>query len=168
MLSGAGGANCQLCTATFGELKDLELVRCGFPINRTILSAKELFNSVDVDEFLSLPTQHRFGLTHEPISSIDIFPASPLHSYTCIFRWFMLVIYHLQSGADKWSPTSKKIQDSMKFTRNFLEEKTGMRIDQPSSDGETTSTGNIARQCFSDKHEFISWITSLIPLDYKE
>ena len=28
-LSGAGGANCQLCTATFSDLKDLELVKSG-------------------------------------------------------------------------------------------------------------------------------------------
>ena len=33
--------------------------------------------------------------------------------------------------------TSKKIQDSMNFTRNVLEEKTVIHIDQPSSDGRT-------------------------------
>ena len=32
----------------------------------------------------------------------------------------------------------------------------------------TTSTGNIARQCFLDKHEFISWITYFIPGDYRD
>ena len=167
ILSGAGGANCQLCTATSTELRDIDLVRCGFPINRTISSAKEIFSSVDSIEFLSLPSQSRFGITHEPISDIDILPASPLHSYTCIFRWFMLVIYHLQSGTRKWSPTSKKIQDSMKFTRTFLEEKTGFRIDQPSKDGGTTSTGNIARQCFLNCHDFIFWVNSLIPTEMR-
>ena len=49
ILGGAGVAICQLCTASFLELMDLELVRCGFSINRTILRAEELFNSVDVD-----------------------------------------------------------------------------------------------------------------------
>ena len=43
ILSGAGGASCQLCTANKQELKDLELVRAGFPINRHIADAKELF-----------------------------------------------------------------------------------------------------------------------------
>ena len=33
ILSGAGRASCQLCTATFIELKDRELVIQGFPIN---------------------------------------------------------------------------------------------------------------------------------------
>ena len=32
----------------------------------------------------------------------------------------------------------------MKFRRELLQEKTGMKIDQPSSEGGTTSTGNIA------------------------
>lgn len=44
ILSGAGGANCQLCTANLAELKDIELVRSGYPINRTISSAKEIFS----------------------------------------------------------------------------------------------------------------------------
>ena len=36
ILSGAGGASCQLCTATHDQLKDRELVIQGFPINRHI------------------------------------------------------------------------------------------------------------------------------------
>ena len=49
ILGGAGVAICQLCTASFLELMVLELVRCGFSINRTILRAEELFNSEAVD-----------------------------------------------------------------------------------------------------------------------
>ncbi|KAI6659805.1 hypothetical protein LOD99_10630 [Oopsacas minuta] len=41
ILSGVGFASCQLCTASFAEFKDLELVRSGFSINRTITSAKK-------------------------------------------------------------------------------------------------------------------------------
>ena len=67
ILSGAGGAKCQLCTATFKDLHDVELVRSGFPINRTVSAAREIFCSVNNDEFLSLPSQERFGLTHEPL-----------------------------------------------------------------------------------------------------
>ena len=172
ILTGAGGAKCQLCTATFNQIHDLEFVKSGFPINRTISAAKEIFSQVDRDEFLSLPSQERFGLTHEPVSDIDVISASPLHSYTCVyrsyFRWFMILVYHLHSGSTKWSPTSLKVQASLKFVRSFLQEKTGLKIDQPSSDGGTTSTGNIARQCFSNKNNFIDWITSLVPLEYHD
>ncbi|KAI6650613.1 hypothetical protein LOD99_7663 [Oopsacas minuta] len=55
ILSGAGVASCQLCTASFAELTDLELVRSGFPINRTITSAKEIFSIVDTENYLLLP-----------------------------------------------------------------------------------------------------------------
>ena len=36
ILSGAGGKCCQLCTATFNQLKDRDLIIQGFPINRHI------------------------------------------------------------------------------------------------------------------------------------
>ena len=168
ILSGAGGASCQLCTATHGELKDLELIRSGYPINRTISSALDIFNAVDPEEFLSLPSKDRFGLTHQPLSDKDIVSASPLHTYTCVFRWFMLLVYHLQSGCLHWKPTSKQIETSMKFTRTFLQEKTGLKIDQPTSDGGTTSTGNIARQCFLNKNDFINWVATLIPSEFRD
>ncbi|KAI6655397.1 hypothetical protein LOD99_2232 [Oopsacas minuta] len=164
-LSGASGASCQLCTASFAELTDLELVRSGFPINRTITSAKEIFSIVNTENYLLLPSKDRCGLTHEPISEIDIIPASPLHAYTCVFRWFMLLIYHMRSGTFKWLPTSRVIKDSMKFTREFLWEKTGLRIDQLSSDGGTISTENMARQRFLNKNYFIYWVSTLISED---
>ena len=95
ILSGAGGAHCQLCTANLDEIKDLEIVRGGFPINRNISDAIDLFNFVDKDEFLALPSIERLGITHEPVSDKNIMSASPLHSYTSVFRWFMLLVYHL-------------------------------------------------------------------------
>lgn len=40
-----------------------------------------------------------------------------------------------------------------------------MKIDQPSDDGCTTSTEDIARLSFLDKNHFLLWIKSLIPLE---
>ena len=54
ILSGAGGAHCQLCTASFKDLKDIEMVRAGFPINRHISDAKELFGYFDRTSTLAL------------------------------------------------------------------------------------------------------------------
>ena len=99
ILSGAGGASCQLCTATHNALKDSELIIQGFPINRHITDAIQLFGEIeDNDSFFSLPSNQRYNLTYEPISIINILPASPLHSYTCIFRWFTLLVYRLNCG----------------------------------------------------------------------
>ena len=87
ILSGAGGASCLMCTATHKDLKDRELVTDGFPINRTITDAAQIFLEIDdTDSFFALPSNDRFNLTHKPISTINITTASPLHSYTCIFR----------------------------------------------------------------------------------
>ena len=73
-LSGAGGGSSQVSTAT-SEVRDLNLGRCDFPINRAISSAQEIFDSTNSCLF-----------TLEPISDIDILPASALQSYTCIYR----------------------------------------------------------------------------------
>ena len=40
-------------------------------------------------------------------------------------------------------------------------------IDQPSSDGGTSSTGNIARQCFLNKNEINYHASSLIPAEFR-
>ena len=65
LLSGAGGATCQLCTVTHSELKELELIRSGFPINRYIQAAIAIFNDVDLEEYLKLDSNSRFvKLTH--------------------------------------------------------------------------------------------------------
>ena len=77
-LSGASGASCQLCTANHTQLKELNLIRDGFPINRFIHDAKNLFNDVsNHEEFLNLDSKSRYGLTHPPISEKDILAVSP-------------------------------------------------------------------------------------------
>ena len=38
-----------------------------------------------------------------PVSNFNILPASPLHSYKCIFRWFNLLVYHLKDGQLEWT-----------------------------------------------------------------
>ncbi|KAI6661757.1 hypothetical protein LOD99_9891 [Oopsacas minuta] len=68
IVSGTGGASCQLCTATQKELKDRDLILQGYPINRNISDAIQLFGELeDIDAFFSLPTNQRFNLTHQPL-----------------------------------------------------------------------------------------------------
>ena len=87
ILRGAGGASCQLCT-TFAQIHDIDFVKDGFAINRKIQDARRLFEEVDEDDFLSLPTNKRFNLTHKPISEKDIISASPLHAHLRTFSCF--------------------------------------------------------------------------------
>ena len=168
LLSGAGGASCQLCTATHKDLKDRELITQGFPINRKISDAIDMFGEMeDIESFFTLPSNERFNLTHQPISTIDINSASPLHSYTCVFRWYNLVIYHLSSKTTEWSPTSARIKSSMRFVRAIIQEQTGLKVDQPDSRGGTSSTGNVARKAFSDKCKYLECVLSLVDVQHR-
>ncbi|KAI6646992.1 hypothetical protein LOD99_8991 [Oopsacas minuta] len=89
ILSGAGGASCQMCTATHKDLKDRNLVLEGFSINRNITDAIELLSHIDdIESFFALSTNEHFNLSNQPISEIKVYPTFPLHSYTVVFRWF--------------------------------------------------------------------------------
>ena len=163
ILSGAGGASYQMCTATHKDLTDRDLELDGFPINRTITDAIQLFGELeDIESYLALPSNERFNLTHQPICKVNILAASPLHSYICIFRWFNLLVYHLHVGKLKWSPTTQVIKNSMKIAQKIVQENTGVKIDPPDSSGGTTSTGNVARRAFSNESNFIQCVLSTV------
>ena len=156
------------CAQPHKDLKDKVLVVDGFPINTTITDARQLFSDIeDTDSFFALPNTERFGLTDIPISTIDINPASPLHSYTCIFRWFNLLVFHFHIEKLSWSPTSPAIKHSMKFIQTLIQEKTGLKVDQPDSSGGTTSIGNVARRAFSDETSFLQLILSTIAIPHR-
>ena len=51
ILDGAGGAPSHLCTCTRNQLKDIDLIKQGIPINRSINSEIEIFAEVDEEDF---------------------------------------------------------------------------------------------------------------------
>ena len=94
ILSGTGVAHCQLCTANLKELKDLEIVKPGFPINQHILGGIELITFVDKDEYLSLHSSQRLGITHEQVLD-KIFYRLHLYTVTHVYLdGIMLLMYH--------------------------------------------------------------------------
>ena len=172
ILSGAGGASCQFCTATFKQIHEVDIVKDGFPINRFISDAKILFEEVDEEKFLSLNTNERFQLTHVPISDKDIVPSSPLHAYLRCFGWFMNLIGHLNAGVSKWSPTSFKVQSAKSFICGLVRDKLSIMIDFANSQGGTSTSGNVTRRCFlrtdDNEKDFLYWVLSTIPAESKE
>ena len=85
ILSDAGGGCCQLCTATFNQIKDCNLITQVFQINRHISDALRPFGDLDHREsFLKLPSNERFNTAYEPLSTRNILTTSLLHSHTCI------------------------------------------------------------------------------------
>ncbi|KAI6646959.1 hypothetical protein LOD99_9057 [Oopsacas minuta] len=102
--------------------KSLEWAHSGFPINTLTSDARKLFEKVDGKDYLKLPSKQLVGITHQPISNIDIIAASPLHAYLCVFRWLLLLIYHLDAGHKVWAPSNSKVNSSMKPVRTILQE----------------------------------------------
>ena len=105
----------------------------------------------------------RFNITHQPISTIDILPATPLYG----FSWSMNLTFHINARVTKWSPSSPIIEESKFFVRNFIQEKTGIRIDFQNSQDGTSSIGKVARQCFfkncEEPNDYLRWILTLLP-----
>ena len=106
-LSGAGGVSCQLRTASHKQLKELDLISDGFPINRVIHNAIGIFNDINIEKNLKLDSSSRFGLIHQPISENDILAASPLLTYLRVFSWLILLIHHLDDGVKECSLCEK-------------------------------------------------------------
>ena len=55
----------------------------------------------------------------------------------------------------------------MKFLQTLIQEKTGLKVDQPDSSGGTTSTGNVARKAFSDETSFLECVLSTIAVSHR-
>ena len=68
------------------------------------------------------------------------------------FSWFLTLICHLQSGeSEMWSTTSRKVLVVKRFITDLIAEKLIIRIDQHSSQGGTSTSGNVVRRCFIRK-----------------
>ena len=171
LLSGTGGAWCQLCTADFQQCHDVDFVREGYPINRKIEDAKALFEVVDSKEFLALSSFERLGITNEPTSTENILSASPLHAYLRVFAWFKTLVCHLKCGkTSKWQPSAVEVTEANKCICSLIEDKISITIDKPTSQGGTTTTGNVVRRCMvrddDSKKDFLYWILTVLPCEH--
>ena len=100
------------------------------------------------------PTNDRIGLTQKPLlSSTNVDYLANLHALMRIFEWALKTVYHRRGGIQTWEEhdEDRKILKMMKkeVTR-ILEEKTGIKVDQPDSTGAggNSNTGNTVRRIF--------------------
>ena len=68
------------------------------------------------------------------------------------------------------APSSTTVSESKKLVVSQIKDKLNILIDVPSTQGDTSTTGNVARICLkrlddSDK-DFLYWILTIIPLEY--
>ena len=76
LLSGAGGASYQLCTTTRAQIKDRDFVLQGYPINRLVSEAIQLFGDIEDSEsfFYFLQMSDITSLTNQCLQSISYQP----------------------------------------------------------------------------------------------
>ena len=82
----------------------------------------------------------------------------------------MNLAYHLHGGEREWSPN---VTNSQAFVRDYLRDKTEMKIDYPESHGGTSTTGNVVRECFSSKpsqeKDFpLKCVLTLLPVETRD
>ena len=54
------------------------------------------------------------------------------------------------------------------FVRTLVQEKTGLKIDQPDPRGGTTSTGSVARRAFSNESKFLDCVLSVVETNSRD
>ena len=150
------------------QCHDIDFVREGYSINRNIEDAKSLFESVNSQEFLAFPSCERLGITDKPTSNENIISASPLHAYLRDFAWFKALLCHLQTGkTNKWQPSDHDVIEANKCIRSLIEEKPSIAIGKPTSQGGTSTTGNVVGRCMlrddDSKKDFLYWILTILP-----
>ena len=156
LLTGRGGAYCIVsnCTRENGNIAQKYLD--GFPLEG--VSLKELwdmFFSIEKDGKISekIPT-NGIGLTQKPLlSSTNVDYLANLHALMRIFEWALKTVYHRRGGIHTWEEhdEDRKILKIMKKeVTQILEEKTGIKVDQPDSTGAggNSNTGNTVRRIF--------------------
>lgn len=76
--------------------------------------------------------------------------------------WYLLIIcIQFLVNVYQHQPKSRNFWE-------FIQEKTELKIDQPLSDVGTTSTDKIDRLWFSNKHDIMNWITTLVPSEFHD
>ncbi|KAI6652976.1 hypothetical protein LOD99_4053 [Oopsacas minuta] len=138
-MTGKRGAPCIACKATRSDINSITKVVCGLPLNCSIKDIKETIRQITSDgkELMSYDTKQWYGITHEPASGIDVFPAAPLHSYLTILDWFLNLIYRVAAGRSK-SPKDQMVRDCRGLVCKRIHELTNLLFEKPRGSGNTS------------------------------
>ena len=123
------------------------------------MSTWQLFDDLaDEDGKINIDTkEERYDLTREPIVTAEILKQFPItHAWINLLNFIML-IYRTNSGLSgpnckMGSHLTKKQKEDFKKAKNEFSEKAkkilDLKLDQPTSHGGSTNTGNAARRFF--------------------
>ena len=102
LLMGSGGAYCDVCTHSKEDCLDVELIKAGIPINRTVQSCNEVFERLQDDDGCIFRQKgdysERQGQTSKPILKEEILSVQVLHSLLRCFDHFMKIVTYVKAG----------------------------------------------------------------------
>ena len=170
--SGQRGSYCTCCTASEKDAKNIERIGQGFPIDKSIEFLKDLFDllteededgiSTNASDILkAIKSKDRYGMTHEPMTTLDIVKYFPItHSYIRSLSFFENLIYRInancrQMGRGKPLGSKKQdISDAKDKFRKDAKEKLSMKLDcpDPVGAGGNTDTAESGRRFFHEKN----------------
>ena len=169
--TGLVGAYCTCCTVTEKDAKDVERIKQGFVIDRSINELNELYMILtdNNEEDMPVPTQKgdepiRKGLNQRPLtSSLNLTDNIPItHAYMRFLGYFEQLSYRINAGVRVMGRGSRytdgqkaRLQDAkVRFRQEARDGPLHMRLDVPDSSGHggTSDTGEMSRTFFSQKN----------------
>ena len=150
-VTGLGGAWCMLCMFTRLEAsgqcpeEGLEKVGAGFPINRSLQQAQDIYDEMNIDGNMTGKSELRFGVTQQPLLTDHdqmVMMVSPLHALLRTFDFIIKLISLLRAGITVWSENKNQLGRSFQFYKqakdeviSVVKEKTHITIEVPDSTG---------------------------------
>ncbi|CAF1171235.1 unnamed protein product [Didymodactylos carnosus] len=176
--SGLGGADCLMCFTRQSDWKNKEKIEDGsaFQITRTAEKTLKLYDEMVADSGEIKKTKNdygtRAGLTTEPISSSDHHYITLTHQYINGTTWFLNIFYRVKANLLTWAIRGERNQEKLRKAKDsiltFIQEKTGLKLDQvDSSAGHTgtSTTGQQGRRFFS--HELREKVIGSLPTKHQ-
>ena len=174
-VSGLGGAYCLVGTCSKEDGHNLDMIKSGFEMNRTMEKVHEIFQKLYDAEIGSIKKspkdqKTRQGVTNEPLTtqSVNLAPR-PLHCMLRAYTFFQKLMYKIHAEAETAKNPDSTITEKaqMEISRKFLisavNQATSIVMDTPTSKGGTTDTGNAAKEFFS--HKLIPVLSDNFPAD---
>ena len=155
MVFGNGGAFCDMCTLTKEECEDVNNIKNGFKISKTVENLWEIYDKLKdpEDENEVLKRRHdygeRHGLCHKPTIRHETNSYQALHARLRTFDTFTEAFVRSNAGMEYWGSGGPNTNRIHKHFKSKLQEhilaSTHIHWDYPNKQGGTSTTGKIAQ-----------------------
>ena len=171
---GNGGAFCDLCTNTKKECQNINVVKQGFEIEKTVAQLHGIFSSLEIDgEIMKSANDYqvRQGQCHKPIAEHEVQSTQVLHGLLRTFDHFMNALLRCYAGIDTWGVPNASwqkliLEKHKRLMQDIIENATSIHWDKPDPTGKggSTTTGNTCRDLL---HKHRAVIINILPDNHK-